>query len=91
MGSQFLLEGIFLTQRLYPGFLYCGWILYHLSHQRSTHGSQYTDRETEIQGNQGLDHIHRACQWQNWTQNLPGLSLLQIGGGQWLGQLDKGR
>ena len=49
VGSQFLLEGIFLTQRLYPGFLYCGWILYHLSHQRRTHGSQYTDRETEIQ------------------------------------------
>ena len=30
MGSQFLLEGIFLTQRLNLGFLYCRRILYHL-------------------------------------------------------------
>lgn len=39
----------------------------------------------------GLDHIHMACQWQNWTGNQPALALLRVGGGQWLGQLDNGR
>ena len=32
-GSHSLLQGIFLTQRLNPGFLHCRWILYHLSHK----------------------------------------------------------
>ena len=31
--SQSLLQGIFRTQGLNPGFLYCRWILYSLSHQ----------------------------------------------------------
>ena len=35
MGCHFLLQGIFPTQGLNPGFLHCRWILYHLSHQRS--------------------------------------------------------
>ena len=30
-----LLQGIFPTQESKPGLLHCGWILYHLSHQRS--------------------------------------------------------
>ena len=33
MGSHSLLQGIFLTQGSNLGFLHCGWILYHLSHQ----------------------------------------------------------
>ena len=33
VGCHFLLQGIFLTQGLNPGFLYCRLILYHLSHQ----------------------------------------------------------
>ena len=32
MGCYFLLQGIFPTQGLNPGFLYCRQILYHLSH-----------------------------------------------------------
>ena len=35
MGSHYLLQGIFATQRLNPGLLYCRRILYHLSCQRS--------------------------------------------------------
>ena len=31
--ASFLLQGIFLTQRLNPGLPHCGRILYHLSHQ----------------------------------------------------------
>ena len=34
-GLHFLLQGIFLTQGLYPGLLHCRWILYHLTHQGS--------------------------------------------------------
>ena len=34
-GCQALLQGIFQTQGLNPGFLLCRWILYCLSHQRS--------------------------------------------------------
>ena len=34
-GGHALLQGIFPTQGLNLGLLYCGWILYHLSHQRS--------------------------------------------------------
>ena len=30
-----LLQGIFPAQESNPGLLHCGWILYHLSHQRS--------------------------------------------------------
>ena len=33
VGCRFLLQGIFLTQELNSGLLYCRWILYHLSHQ----------------------------------------------------------
>ena len=35
MGCHALLQGIFPTQWLNPGLLYCRWILYHLSHQGS--------------------------------------------------------
>ena len=35
VGCHALLQGIFLTQGLNPGFQYCEWILYHLSHQGS--------------------------------------------------------
>ena len=35
VGCHALLQGIFLTQGLNPGFPHCGWILYHLSHQGS--------------------------------------------------------
>ena len=33
VGCRALLQGIFLTQGLNPGLLYCRWILYHLSHR----------------------------------------------------------
>ena len=36
MGCHSLLQGIFLTQGLNPGLLYCRQILYHLSHQGSS-------------------------------------------------------
>ena len=35
VGCYVLLQRIFPTQRLNPGFLHCRWILYHLSHQGS--------------------------------------------------------
>ena len=35
VGCSFLLQGIFLTQRLNLGLLHCRWTLYHLSHQGS--------------------------------------------------------
>ena len=35
VGCHALLQGIFLTQGLNPGFLHCRQILYHLSHQGS--------------------------------------------------------
>ena len=35
VGCHALLQGIFPTQGLNPGFLHCRCILYHLSHQRS--------------------------------------------------------
>ena len=35
VGSHSLLQGIFLTQGLNPGLLYCRQILYHLNHQGS--------------------------------------------------------
>ena len=35
VGCHFLLQGIFPTQGLNPGLLYCMQILYHLSHQGS--------------------------------------------------------
>ena len=35
VNSHFLLQGIFLTQRLNPGLPYCRQILYHLSHRKS--------------------------------------------------------
>ena len=35
VGCHSLLQGIFLTQRLNPGFLHCRQILYHLSRQGS--------------------------------------------------------
>ena len=34
-GCHFLLQGIFLTRRLKPGFLHCRQILYDLSHRES--------------------------------------------------------
>ena len=37
VGSHSLLQGIFLTQGLNPGLLYCRQILYPLSHQGSIH------------------------------------------------------
>ena len=36
VGSHFLLQGIFLTQRSNPGLLHCRQILYCLSHQGSS-------------------------------------------------------
>ena len=39
MGCHALLQGIFPTQGLNPGFLHCRWILYHLSHQGSPSNS----------------------------------------------------
>ena len=36
VGYHALLQGIFPTQGLNPGFLHCRWILYHLSHQESS-------------------------------------------------------
>ena len=35
VGNPSLLQGIFPTQGLNPGFLHCRWILYHLSHKGS--------------------------------------------------------
>ena len=35
VGCHALLQGIFSTQRSTPGFPYCWWILYHLSHEGS--------------------------------------------------------
>ena len=35
VGCHALLQGIFLTQESYQGFLHCRWILYQLSYQRS--------------------------------------------------------
>ena len=35
VGSLSLLQGIFLTQELNQGLLYCRWILYQLSYQGS--------------------------------------------------------
>ena len=35
VGGHFLLQGIFMTQRLNPGLLHCRQTLYHLSHQGS--------------------------------------------------------
>ena len=35
VGCHAFLQGIFPTQGLNPGLLYCKWILYHLSHQGS--------------------------------------------------------
>ena len=35
VGCHALLQGIFPTQGSNPGLPHCGWILYHLSHQRS--------------------------------------------------------
>ena len=35
MGCHFLLQGVFLTQKLNPGLLHCRRILYRLSHQGS--------------------------------------------------------
>ena len=32
-----LLQGMFPTQRLNPGLLHCGWILYHLKHRETHH------------------------------------------------------
>ena len=37
MGDHFLQEGIFLTQGLDLGLLYCKQILYHLGHYRHPH------------------------------------------------------
>ena len=39
VGSHSLLQGIFPTQGLNPGFLHCRQILYHLSHQGSPSAS----------------------------------------------------
>ena len=39
VGCHFLLQGIFLTQRLNLGFLHCRQILYHLSYYGSLIGS----------------------------------------------------
>ena len=36
MGSLSLLQGIFPTQGLKPGLLHCRWIIYQLSHRRSS-------------------------------------------------------
>ena len=35
MGSHFLLQGIFPTQRSNPGLPHCRWILYQLNHKGS--------------------------------------------------------
>ena len=36
VGCQFLHQGILWTQGLNPSLLHCRWIIYHLSHQRSS-------------------------------------------------------
>ena len=51
MGSHFLLQGIFPTQGLNWHLLHCSWILYHLSHQRS---SQMRKRDSKSLGICGL-------------------------------------
>ena len=39
VGCHALFQGIFPTQELIPGLLFCRWILYHLSHQGSLYVS----------------------------------------------------
>ena len=49
MGSLSLLQGIFLTQELNQGLLYCRWILYQLSYQGScTMVANSKDEEPEV-------------------------------------------
>ena len=38
VGSYYLLQGIFPTQRSNPGLPHCGWILYQLSHKEANTG-----------------------------------------------------
>src|SRR5574341_360011 len=62
VGCHFLLQGIFPTQGSNPGLLHCRQMLYHLSHQGSTHPAK-TNKQTQ---NRGLE----------LTNNPENLSLL---------------
>ena len=53
VGCHFLLQGIFLTQRLNPGLLHCRQILYYLSHQ-----GNYILYELEMPGDLLMSSLH---------------------------------
>ena len=70
VGCQALLQGIFPTQGLNPGLLYCRQILYCLSHQRSpiythsythTHTHTHTHMETYVLVHSDIfPHVHKS-------------------------------
>ena len=60
VGSSFLLQGIFPTQGLNPGFLHHRQILYHLSHQGSDLSLLGRPQLACIQKQYGL------CVWMGW-------------------------
>ena len=64
VGCHSLLQGIFLTQGSNPGFLHCGQILYHLSHQGMVSGEvgdiRHSLEGTLAQGSYLLNKLGKA-------------------------------
>ena len=85
VGCHALLQGIFPTQGSNLGLPCCRWILYHLSHQGSSPGLQYSYTEVSslsfLQGNfptqeskQGLLH----CRWILYQQSYQGIPIKSL-------------
>ena len=73
MGSLSLLQGIFLTQGLNPGLLYCRQILYHLSHQGSPRilewvACPFSSRSSRPRNQTGVSYIAGSffTSWAIW-------------------------
>ena len=85
VGCCVLLQGIFPTQGSNPGLPHCRWILYHLSHQGSPLGFQYSYTGVSslsfLQGNfptqesnQGLLH----CRWIQCQLSYQGMPIKSL-------------
>ena len=72
VGCHALLQGIFPTQILNPGLLYCRQILYHLSHQGSPKNTVTSENLSSSQAAAGrwTNCVPRTGKWGIQTQKI---------------------
>ena len=76
VGGHALLQGIFPTQGLNPGLLYCRWIVYQLSHQGSPGILKWIAYPfSRAFFDPGIELVSPALQVNSLPAELPGLDL----------------